>query len=175
MNMQSLSLTTLKTSRLLVALAIAFVATAFARAETVAPTKAPAWTLKDVNGKEVSSADFKDKVVVVDFWATWCGPCRVEIPGYVALQKKYGDKLAIVGVSLDAQGPGVVKRFVEKNKVDYTIVMGNDDVVAAFGGEEGIQAIPTTFIIDRDGMIRDRKVGAEHTEDFEQRLLAYLK
>ncbi len=163
-------------SRLFLALAIALaVTTGFAQAKTVPPTAAPAWTLKDVNGKEVSSADFKDKVVVVDFWATWCGPCRVEIPGYVALQKKYGDKLAIVGISLDAQGPGVVKRFVEKNKVDYTIVMGNDDVVAAFGGEEGIQAIPTTFIIDRDGMIRDRKVGAEHTDEFEKRLVAYLK
>lgn len=147
------------------------------RAETVAPTPAPSWKLKDVNGSEVSSAQFKGKVVVVDFWATWCGPCREEIPGYVALQKKYGaDKLAIVGISLDQQGgPGVVKKFIERNKVDYQIVMGDDDVVAAFGGTEGIQYIPTTFIIDREGNIRDRKSGAEPTEVFEQRLEQYLK
>ena len=173
MDMQSF--TKMKPARLLFALVVALAAAGFARAETVEATPAPAWKLKDVNGKVVSSDQFKDKVVVVDFWATWCGPCRVEIPGYVELQKKYGDKLAIIGMSVDAQGPGIVKRFVEKNKVDYQIVMADDAVVAAFGGTEGIQAIPTTFIIDREGKIRDRKVGAEHTEDFEKRLVKYLE
>src|SRR5664280_1219909 len=70
------------------------------------PFPAPAWTLQDVNGKAVSSDQLKGKVVVLDFWATWCGPCRFEIPGYIELQKKYGDAgLAIVGVSLDRGGP----------------------------------------------------------------------
>ena len=146
------------------------------RAEPVAPAAAPAWKLKDVNGVEVSSDKFKGKVLIVDFWATWCGPCRTEIPGYVELQKKYGpDGLVVVGMSVDAQGPGVVKTFVEKNRINYQIVMADDAVQAAFGGAEGIQAIPTTFIIDREGQIRDRKVGVENTADFERRLAQYLK
>jgi peroxiredoxin len=163
-----------KSLLLVLTLALSF-ATGALRAEPVAPTAAPAWTMKDVNGKEVSSAQFAGKVMVVDFWATWCGPCRVEIPGYVALQKKYGkDRLAIIGVSVD-QGPEVVKKFIQANGVDYQIVMADEAIVQAFGGEEGINAIPTTFIIDREGQIRDRKLGAEETEEFEQRLATYLK
>jgi thiol-disulfide isomerase/thioredoxin len=163
-----------KTLLLVLTLALSFTAGA-GRAAPVPPTPAPSWTLKDVNGQDVSSAQFAGKVMVVDFWATWCGPCRVEIPGYIALQKKYGkDRLAIIGVSVD-QGPEVVKKFVQANGVDYQIVMADDEVVQAFGGEEGINAIPTTFIIDREGKIRDRKLGAEETEEFEQRLATYLK
>jgi thiol-disulfide isomerase/thioredoxin len=134
---------------------------------------APVWNLLDVNGKPVSSTQFKDKVVVVDFWATWCGPCREEIPGYVELQKKYAkDGLVIIGISLDQEGPDVVKSFIEKNGVDYQIVMGDDAIAQAFGG---VEAIPTTFIIDRTGTMRDRKQGAEPTAVFEKRLLAFLK
>ena len=137
---------------------------------------APTWTLKDVNGQSVSSEQFKGKVVVVDFWATWCAPCRVEIPGYIDLQKKYGPEgLVIVGMSLDAQGPGVVKKFMQQQGINYQIVMADDQVQEDFGGKEGLTAIPTTFIIDRTGKIRDRKVGAEHTKDFEARLVQYLK
>jgi len=146
---------------------------ALARAEAVAPQPAPVWKLKDVEGKVISSETFKGKVVVVDFWATWCPPCRAEIPGYIELQKKYGkDGLVIIGVSLDQKGPAVVKPFIEKFGINYQIVMGDDDITAAFGG---MDAIPTTFIIDRAGIIRDRKVGAEPTEDYEKRIVAVLK
>ena len=166
----------MKKLRYLVPVALLSVFTALAFAEQIEPIPAPTWTLKDVNGKAVSSDQFKGKVLVVDFWATWCAPCRVEIPGYIELQKKYGpDGLVIVGVSLDAQGPGVVKKFIEQHGINYQIVMADDDVQAAFGGAEGLSAIPTTFIIDRTGKIRDRKVGAEHTETFEARLVQYLK
>ncbi len=163
----------MKYLRLLLSSLAMFSLAAVLRAEPVKPTPAPAWKLKDVDGNVVSSEQFKGKVIVVDFWATWCGPCRTEIPGYVALQKKYRDAgLVVVGVSLDQQGPGVVKKFITTQKVDYQIVMGTDEVVEAFGG---MDAIPTTFIIDRDGNIRDRKVGAEPEEEFEARLKQFLK
>ncbi|HWA86827.1 MAG TPA: TlpA disulfide reductase family protein [Opitutus sp.] len=142
----------------------------------MAPRAAPDWRLKDVNGNVVSAAQFKGKVVVVDFWATWCGPCRMEIPGYVKLQKKYAkDGLVIVGMSVDQQGPGVVKEFIAQHGVDYQIVMADDAVEEAFGGDQPIEAIPTTFIIDRDGKIRDRKMGAEETAEYEKTILQYLK
>ncbi len=127
---------------------------------------APAWTLRDVAGREVSFSDYKGKVVVVDFWATWCGPCKEEIPGYVQLQEKYGAQgFVILGVSLDQQGPPVVKRYAEAAKINYPLIMGDDSVVAAFGG---IDAIPTTFLIDRDGQVRHKKIGSMATAEYEK-------
>lgn len=143
------------------------------RAEPVPPMPAPDWTLPDVGGNPVSFAQFKGKVVVVDFWATWCPPCIKEIPGYIALQEKHGkDGLVIVGISLDRKGATVVKPFMAKYGINYPIVIGDQDTVAAFGG---FNAIPTTFLINRDGMIVDRKTGAEETAEYEKRILAVLK
>lgn len=133
---------------------------------------APAWRLNNLEGKPMSSEDLKGKIVVVDFWATWCPPCLEEIPGYIALQKKYeAQGLVIVGISLDQGGPDVVKPFAARTGINYPLVMGDDAVVAAFGGIEGI---PTTFLIDRQGMIRDRKVGMEPTAEYEKKIVALL-
>jgi len=133
---------------------------------------APEWTLKDPEGREVSSKQFAGKVVVVDFWATWCGPCVEEIPGFVALQNKYGkDGLVIVGVSLDRGGPAKVKRFMEEHGMNYVVVMGNAEIGDAFGGFE---AIPTTFLVSRDGRIVHRKTGAWEHAAYEELVKQHL-
>ena len=132
--------------------------------------QAPKWVMRDLAGKVVTSEQLQGKVVVVDFWATWCPPCREEIPDYIAMQNKYGkDGLVIVGASVDQGGPEVVKAFADKAGVNYTMVMAEEVVVGAFGG---VNAIPTTFLIDRHGEVRYRKEGLE--EDFEQKVAAIV-
>lgn len=160
---------------LLVLGAVLFAQSPAARAADSVATglPAPAWKLKDLDGREVSSDQFKGKVVVVDFWATWCGPCIEEIPGYIALQKKYGpDGLVIVGVSMDRRGAAHVKQFAQAKGMNYTIVMGDEAVVEAFGN---FQAIPTTFLISRDGRIMHQKTGAAPAEEYEKLVQAALK
>jgi peroxiredoxin len=133
---------------------------------------APAWKLRDLEGHEISSDRFKGKVLVVDFWATWCAPCVGEIPGYIALQKKYGPAgLVIVGISLDQKGPDQVKQFAQAKGMNYQVVMGDDQVAEAFGG---IDAIPTTFLISREGRILHQKTGAMPPEEYEKVVRAAL-
>jgi thiol-disulfide isomerase/thioredoxin len=133
---------------------------------------APGWQLSDVNGKPLKLADFKGKVVVLDFWATWCPPCRAEIPGLVALQKKYAAQgLSVIGVSLDEQGPSVVKPFIERFAINYPVVMGNEKVLADYGG---ITAIPTTFVIDREGNVVAAHQGYTDQATFESEISPLL-
>ena len=111
---------------------------------------APDWKLKNLEGKTVELSEFRGKVVILDFWATWCIPCRVEIPRFVELQKQYADKgPVVIGVSLDEQGPEVVKKFVKQFGVNYPVVIGNEKIADAYG----IEGLPTTFVIDRHGRI----------------------
>ena len=157
----------------LAAVMMATAAVTGVRADLPVLGKAPAWKLKDLQGKEVSSADFKGKVVVIDFWATWCPPCRAEIPGYIALQKKYAEQgLVILGFSVDEAGPEAVKKFAVEQKMNYTILMANQGTAAAFGGIEGI---PTTFLIDREGRVRNRKVGSMDAAEYEARVVPLLQ
>lgn len=143
-----------------------------AEAPSVAADLAPAWELRDVEGKPVSSAQFRGKVVILDFWATWCPPCQAEIPGFVDLQKTYGEKgLVIVGVSLDRTGPAAVKEFMQRFHMNYPVVMGDRTIVEAFGGIEGL---PTAFIIDREGRLVKMHVGYAASQVFEDEIKPLL-
>jgi peroxiredoxin len=127
--------------------------------------KAPNFRLKSQDGKIVELAKLKGKVVVVNFWATWCGPCRKEIPGFLEVYKQYKDKgLEIVGVSLDQEGWEVVKPYVDQSKMSYPVVVGDGALAEAYGG---INAIPATFIIDKKGNVAKRHVGYLSKSEFE--------
>jgi len=139
---------------------------------------APEWSLVDMDGAPISAASLKGKVVVVDFWATWCPPCVKEIPGYVALQKQYEkDGLVIIGISLDRgkDAEKKVRDFAAKYQVNYPLALGDSDIVDTFASIAGpIQAIPTTFLIDREGNVVHHKVGSMETADYEQLIRAAL-
>ena len=119
---------------------------------------APEIRLKDLNGKEVSLADYKGQVVLLNFWATWCDPCRVEIPWLIDLQAKYASRgFTVVGIAMDEEGKSVVAPFIEKERfdvngkqlpMDYPILLGDDEASEKFGG---ILGYPTSFLISRDG------------------------
>jgi thiol-disulfide isomerase/thioredoxin len=133
---------------------------------------APYWQLVTLDGKAIGTEQLKGKVVVVDFWATWCGPCVYKVPGYIALQKKYADRgLVIVGLSVDQQGADLVSNFISKHGINYPVALATTEVINAFGDIEGI---PTTLLIDREGNIRHRKAGAKETADYEKLITSVL-
>jgi thiol-disulfide isomerase/thioredoxin len=130
-------------------------------------------TMRTLDGKTLSSADWHGKVTIVNFWATWCPPCRAEIPDLVALQEKYRDQLQVIGISDDDGPPDEVRRFAEQYHINYPIVMNTPELQKAF---PGVYALPTSFVIDRDLKIEQKHVGmlnAETTEA-ETRVLAGL-
>lgn len=135
-------------------------------------TRAPDFTLTDSRGKKISLSDYRGQVVILDFWATWCGPCRMEIPGFVKLRDKYNDKgFEIIGISLDQQGWKVVKPFMKEYKMNYPVVLGNRQIAAAYGG---IRAIPTTFIINKEGQVVDKIIDFKPESYFEDAITKLL-
>lgn len=128
--------------------------------------EAPDFTLQTITGEEVSLSDYRGKIVFINFWATWCGPCRTEIPAFVELQDEYGtDNLVILGISVDQGDRSVVTKFAKEYNINYEILYANGEVVGKYGG---IRSIPTTFIVDRDGFIRDGRVGFPGKDYFVQ-------
>ena len=118
---------------------------------------APDFSLADANGSRVKLSDYKGSVVLLNFWATWCGPCKFEIPWFIEFEKTYNDRgFAALGVALDDGGWKAVKPFVTQNGMNYTVVVGDDGVAKLYGG---IDSLPTTFLIDRDGGIATTHVG----------------
>jgi len=129
-----------------------------AKAAMTSPSAAPEVTIKDLQGNDVSLAQYRGKVVLVNFWATWCGPCRIEIPWLIEFQQQYGPRgFTVLGVAMDDEGKKVVQPFVTKERFDlngqptainYPILLGSDDVADKFGG---IIGLPTSMLISRDG------------------------
>ena len=127
---------------------------------------APNFSLQSQDGKTIELKKLAGKAVVVNFWATWCGPCRAEIPGMVKVYEKYkGKGLEIVGISLDRGGWDDVKPYLAKNKISYPIVVAGQELTDAYGG---IRSIPTSFFVDRKGNIVSKHVGALSEEAFEK-------
>jgi peroxiredoxin len=129
------------------------------------------FTLPDMNGKNVRLSDYRGKVVLLEFWATWCPPCRASIPGIEKLFKAYKDKgLVILAVSLDEGGWDSVKSFISSNGMTYTVLKGNDDVSASYQ----VRTIPMMLIVDKDGRISKRYLGFGNEEDLEKDIKTIL-
>jgi thiol-disulfide isomerase/thioredoxin len=133
------------------------------------PETAPPFLLRDINGKIVSTADWKGKVVILNFWATWCPPCREEIPELVQLQAKYKDTLEIVGVSEDDDGLDKVVKFAQQHGMNYPIVMATPELIADYGG---VPALPTSFLIDPQGRVMQKHTGLYEYEVYEREVRA---
>ncbi|MGH9682846.1 MAG: TlpA disulfide reductase family protein [Candidatus Acidiferrales bacterium] len=141
----------------------------------------PNVTFKDLDGKDVALSSLKGKVVVVNFWATWCEPCQIEIPWMIEFQDKYANKgFTMLGVAMDEEGKSVVAPFVQKSQFDvdgkkeamnYPIVLGNDDLASKFGGLIGL---PTTVVISRDGKIVKRFIGLADHDTLEKQIQGLL-
>lgn len=124
---------------------------------------APDFALKDANGATVKLSDYKGKVVLLDFWATWCGPCKIEIPWFIEFEQAYKDKgFSVVGVSMDEDGWNVVKPYIDARKVNYRILLGTEQVGQLYGG---VDSLPTTYLIDRSGKIAAVHIGLETGKD----------
>ncbi|MFA5908440.1 MAG: TlpA disulfide reductase family protein [Vicinamibacterales bacterium] len=130
------------------------------------------FTLKDLEGQPVSLASYKGKVVLLNFWATWCGPCKAEIPGFVELQEKYKDNLVIVGFSVDDPADKA-KAFAAEYKMNYPILLGEgrEDVQDAYGP---IWGIPASFLISKDGLVCRKHLGIAPKSVFEKEIVALM-
>jgi thiol-disulfide isomerase/thioredoxin len=134
---------------------------------------APDFVLKDAGGRDVKLSDLKGKVVLLNFWATWCGPCKFEIPWFIEFEKQYKDQgFAVVGVSLDDEGWEVVKPYIEDKKVNYRVVVGTEEVSMKYGG---VESLPSTFMIDREGRIASVHIGLQAKSAFEDDIKTLLQ
>jgi peroxiredoxin len=137
-----------------------------------AQEKAPDLSLKDVNGKTVRLSDFRGKVVLLNFWATWCAPCRTEIPDLVKKQREYQSRgLQIIGVTYPPEDGSEVRRFMQETKMNYPVVIGTKETKHAFTTSE---TLPLTVIIDRDGKVRGMIEGIMYRDEFDEKVKPLL-
>lgn len=133
---------------------------------------APDFTLSDLAGQKLRLSTYRGKVILLDFWATWCDPCREEIPHFIALQNKYRDQgLQIIGVSMD-DGPEPVREFYQRFRMNYPVVMGNAKTGELYGGVLGL---PIAFLIGRDGRVDAKHIGATDISVLEKEIVKLLQ
>ncbi len=135
------------------------------------PDPAPAFQLKDLEGKELKLEDFRGKVILLNFWATWCGPCREEIPSLIELQKRYKDRLQVIGLAVDEDDENHVRKFAGAEGMNYPIAMSSMDVRIAYGG---VGALPTVFVINPEGRLVQKHVGLFNPVLYETEVRALL-
>jgi peroxiredoxin len=134
---------------------------------------APDFAVTDASGKQVSLSDFRGKTVLLNFWATWCEPCKTEIPMLKGLQRTFqGSNFTVLGVSLEQDGWSIVKPYMATAQFNYPVMIGRDDVAALYGG---LEAIPTTLLIDKSGRIAALHVGLCNRSEYEADINALLK
>ena len=144
-----------------------------ASAKSAKTAGAPDFALRDVNGQMVQLSALKGKVVLLNFWATWCGPCKAEIPWFVEFERRYKDRgFAVVGVSMDEDGWAAVRPYVEGHKMNYRVVVGDSPLAQKYGG---IDSLPETLVIGRDGTILFRHVGLVSKGDYESEIEKLLE
>jgi thiol-disulfide isomerase/thioredoxin len=125
---------------------------------------APDFELKSLEGQNVKLSDFRGKAVLLNFWATWCGPCKIEMPWFVELQKQYGPQgLQIVGIAMDDASTEDIAKFAKEMGVNYPILLGKESVGQSYGG---VGVLPTTYFIDRDGKFVAREFGLQSRSVF---------
>jgi peroxiredoxin len=118
---------------------------------------APDFTLQDANGTSVSLSGYRGKTVLLNFWATWCGPCAMEIPWFIEFEQQFKSKgFEVVGISMDEDGWSAIKPYIAEHKVNYRVLLGNDSVSQLYGG---VDSLPTTFLLDRAGKVAYVHVG----------------
>jgi peroxiredoxin len=133
---------------------------------------APDFKLPDAAGKSVRLSEFRGQVVLLNFWATWCGPCKVEIPWFIEFERAYGDAgFAVLGISLDEDGWKSVKPYIEAKNVNYRVMVGNDEIARMYGG---LESIPATLLIDKAGRIAATHVGLVEKKTYEEELKALI-
>ena len=135
------------------------------------PKPVPDFSVTTFDGRKLTPSALRGKVAILNFWATWCGPCRMEIPHFIALQKKYADRLVIIGLSADETGQDGVEQFVAAQKMNYPVAMASPELQSAFGG---IVGLPTTFVVDREGRVVQKHVGLYGAETFDLEVRALL-
>lgn len=159
--------------RALRAAVFVFALAASSHSATGQGVRAPSLTLKSIEGRTVRLSDYRGKVVLINFWATWCPPCRAEIPDLVRLQREYGkDGLQIIGVTYPPEQRARVRRFTRGLKVNYPVVLGTRETKAGFSPDE---TLPLTVIIDRGGTIRGTIAGILLPEEFNVQIKPLLE